>query len=41
MTNLNDKAPAPGRTTVRIPTTSGDELEAWLYRHAGQGRLRS
>ena len=31
MTNVNDKAAVPGRTTVRIPTTSGDELEAWLY----------
>ena len=32
MTNLKDNAAAPPRTTVRIPTASGDELEAWLYR---------
>jgi hypothetical protein len=26
MTNLKDNAAVPPRTTVRIPTTSGDEL---------------
>jgi len=31
MMNLKDNAAAPSRTTVRIPTASGDELEAWLY----------
>jgi dienelactone hydrolase len=25
------------RTTVRIPTASGDEIEAWVYRAAGDG----
>lgn len=25
------------RTTVRIPTASGDELEAWLYLPEGPG----
>jgi len=28
----------PARTTVRIPTASGDELEAWLYLPEGPGR---
>src|SRR6266516_6429569 len=37
MTNLKDNAAAPSRTTVRIPTTSGDELEAWLYLPEGNG----
>jgi len=27
----------PARMTVRIPTASGDELEAWLYLPGGQG----
>src|SRR3984893_18596526 len=31
MTNLKDNAAVPPRSTVRIPTASGDELEAWLY----------
>src|SRR4029077_12032047 len=31
MTNLKDNTAARPRTTVRIPTASGDELEAWLY----------
>ena len=31
MTNLNNNAAVSPRTTVRIPTASGDELEAWLY----------
>src|SRR3989442_9977840 len=29
--------PIPARTTVRIPTASGDELEAWLYLPEGPG----
>src|SRR5271163_3559963 len=37
MTNLKDNAAAPPRTTVRIPTASGDELEAWLYLPEGDG----
>ena len=28
---------APPRATVRIPTASGDELEAWVYRPEGKG----
>ncbi|MFL5825580.1 MAG: alpha/beta hydrolase [Thermoleophilaceae bacterium] len=28
---------SPPRTTVRIPTASGDEIEAWLYRPGGEG----
>src|SRR5438876_4889984 len=27
----------PARTTVRIPTASGDDLEAWLYLPEGRG----
>jgi fermentation-respiration switch protein FrsA (DUF1100 family) len=27
----------PSRTTVRIPTSSGDEIEAWLYQPEGDG----
>lgn len=34
---MNDNAAAPGRTTVRIPTASGDGLEAWLYLPEGDG----
>jgi pimeloyl-ACP methyl ester carboxylesterase len=37
MTNLKDNAAAAPRTTVRIPTASGDELEAWLYLPEGDG----
>ena len=37
MTNLKDNAAAPPRTTVRIPTASGDELEAWLHLPEGDG----
>src|SRR5258705_10692163 len=37
MTNLKDNAAAASRTTVRIPTASGDELEAWLYLPAEDG----
>ena len=35
MTNQNDAAPS--RTTVRIATASGAELEAWLYLPEGDG----
>jgi len=28
---------SPSRTTVRIPTASGDELEGWLYLPEGDG----
>src|SRR2546430_16970552 len=31
------ETPIPARTTVRIPTASGDELEAWLYLPEGPG----
>jgi hypothetical protein len=27
----------PPRTTVRIPTPSGDELDAWFYEPVGHG----
>src|SRR5437899_12893771 len=37
MNNQSDNAAAPSRTTVRIPTASGDELEAWLYLPEGDG----
>ena len=37
MTNLKDNAAVPPRTTIRIPTASGDELEAWLYLPEGDG----
>ena len=37
MTNLKNNAAVPPRTTVRIPTASGDELEAWLYLPEGAG----
>jgi dienelactone hydrolase len=37
MTNLKNNAAASPRTTVRIPTASGDELEAWLYLPEGDG----
>ena len=37
MTNLKDNAAVPSRTTVRIPTASGNELEAWLYLPEGDG----
>ena len=36
MTNANDTA-TPPRATVRIPTASGDEIEAWVYRPLGDG----
>ena len=38
MTNLKNNAAASPRTTVRIPTASGDELEAWLYSPKETGR---
>src|SRR5437667_8696519 len=38
MNNQSDNAAAPSRTTVRIPTATGDELEAWLYLPEGNGR---
>jgi hypothetical protein len=37
MTDVDDNATA-ARTTVRIPTASGDELDACPYRLAGSGR---
>jgi uncharacterized protein len=44
MTNIASKSSGPinggaavSRTTVRIPTPSGDELEAWLYLPEGDG----
>jgi uncharacterized protein len=44
MTNIASKSSSPmnggaaiSRTTVRIPATSGDELEAWLYFPEGDG----
>jgi uncharacterized protein len=33
----SDTAPVPSRTTVQIPTASGDELEAWVYLPEGDG----
>jgi uncharacterized protein len=36
MTSSTDIS-TPPRTTVRIPTASGDEIEAWVYRPAGEG----
>jgi len=35
MNNQSDNAAAPSRTTVRVPTNSGDELEAWLVYQGG------
>ncbi len=37
MTNADDNAAALDRATVRIPTASGDDLEAWLYLPEGDG----
>lgn len=37
MTDIDGNAAAPSRTTVRIPTASGDELEAWVYLPEGEG----
>ena len=36
MTSANDATTEP-RATVRIPTASGDEIEAWVYRPEGKG----
>jgi dienelactone hydrolase len=36
MTNVDGKATA-ARATGRIPTASGDDLDAWLYLPAGDG----
>jgi dienelactone hydrolase len=36
MTSANDPTIAP-RATVQIPTGSGDEIEAWVYRPRGDG----
>jgi uncharacterized protein len=39
MTTISNRheTDAAQRTTVRIPTASGDEIEAWLYRPEGDG----
>jgi uncharacterized protein len=37
MTDADGEATSRARTTVRIPTASGDELEAWLYLPEGDG----
>jgi uncharacterized protein len=37
MTNADDNAAALDRATVRIPTPSGADLEAWLYLPEGDG----
>src|SRR5260370_41965581 len=37
MANVDNNVNPPARTTVRIPTASGDELEAWLYLPEGDG----
>jgi hypothetical protein len=34
---MNPNIPTPERVTVRIPSASGDEIEAWVYRSAGDG----
>jgi alpha-beta hydrolase superfamily lysophospholipase len=34
---ISPDAAAPARATVRIPTASGDEIEAWVYRPEGDG----
>jgi dipeptidyl aminopeptidase/acylaminoacyl peptidase len=36
MTSTTDIA-TPPRATVRIPTASGDEIDAWVYRPGGDG----
>jgi hypothetical protein len=40
MTNADDKAAARPRTTVRILTAPGDELEAWLYLPEGTALIQ-
>jgi dipeptidyl aminopeptidase/acylaminoacyl peptidase len=37
MTDAESEATSRARTTVRIPTASGDDLEAWLYLPEGDG----
>jgi AraC-like DNA-binding protein len=37
MTNLKGNSTVPHRSTIRIPTTSGDDLQAWLYLPEGDG----
>jgi uncharacterized protein len=37
MTDADGEATSRARTTARIPTASGDELEAWLYLPEGDG----
>jgi pimeloyl-ACP methyl ester carboxylesterase len=39
MTSINGTL-APPRATVRIPNASGDEIEAWVYRSAGERASR-
>jgi dienelactone hydrolase len=34
---ISDDVTSAPRTTVRIPTASGDEIEAWVYRPQGAG----
>jgi fermentation-respiration switch protein FrsA (DUF1100 family) len=34
---MTEDRAVPARTTVRIPTASGDEIEAWVYLPAGEG----
>jgi fermentation-respiration switch protein FrsA (DUF1100 family) len=34
---MNPEIAPPERVTVRIPTASGDEIDAWVYRPAGDG----
>lgn len=34
---MTDDKTAPPRATVRIPTNSGDDIEAWVYLPAGEG----
>jgi len=38
MIDQRDNVAVPSRTTVRIPTASGDELEAWVYLLCGSMR---
>jgi hypothetical protein len=40
MTSANDTA-TPPRITVRIPTVSGEEIEAWVYRPPRRGTASS
>jgi pimeloyl-ACP methyl ester carboxylesterase len=37
---MNPDTAAPDRTTVRIPTASGDEIEAWVFRPESTGPTR-